>query len=478
MFARIGAIGAVVLAVACQVDSPPAAGGGLHLTSAASVRPDHIVVVVEENHSSAQIVGNLDEAPYFNGLVSQGALFTNSFGVEHPSQPNYLDLFSGSDQGVHDDNCPYSFSGPNLASALEAAGRSFVGYSEDLPAAGSTVCSSGSYKRKHNPWVDFGDVPAAANQPFAAFPTDFDSLPAVAWVVPNQDHDMHDGSVRAADDWLQTHIGAYVDWAASHNSLLIITWDEDDYSTDNRIATLFVGPMVEPMQAPERISHFEVLRTILDLCGVPAFNAAATASPIDDVWVDSGPTDYQRTVVFVHAVTEVGQDMFLRGGIDYDYARAALGRDCATHPRDCQIPIRHRNLRNPSTADLKDGDDALDWLGAEPDQDPGAIGSPMDWTTDQWPADWGPTRTVAVDGYGEEPLNQSGPHEWMLDVDMDCSKTVDGWFEIKSFIDGGPGWEPDVSQPGTPYPSHNHMARCGHINRFESGSDTAEIRPF
>src|SRR6476620_678971 len=72
-------------------------------------RPDHVVIVIEENHSFQEIY-NSASAPYINSLVPEGALFTQSYALEHPSQPNYLDLFSGSNQGVTDDGCPYSLS--------------------------------------------------------------------------------------------------------------------------------------------------------------------------------------------------------------------------------------------------------------------------------------------------------------------------------------------------------------------------------
>ena len=68
-------------------------------------RPDHVVVVVEENHSSTNILGNAN-APYINSLANENANFTQSFAVTHPSQPNYLALFSGSTQGVTNDSCP------------------------------------------------------------------------------------------------------------------------------------------------------------------------------------------------------------------------------------------------------------------------------------------------------------------------------------------------------------------------------------
>ncbi|HEX8217604.1 MAG TPA: alkaline phosphatase family protein, partial [Chloroflexia bacterium] len=90
--------------------------------------PDHVMIVVEENHSYAGIVGNPD-APYMNTLAQAGALFTDSHGVEHPSQPNYLDLFSGSNQAVTDNSCPHAFSTGNLALYLLDAGRTFTGYS-------------------------------------------------------------------------------------------------------------------------------------------------------------------------------------------------------------------------------------------------------------------------------------------------------------------------------------------------------------
>src|SRR6202011_5464957 len=103
----------------------------------------------------------------------EGALFTKSYAVTHPSQPNYLALFSGSTQGITDDSCPHTFSAQSLESELIKAGKSFVGYSEGLPSPGSKVCTSGTYARKHVPWTDFSKDRASDNQPFTSFPTDF-----------------------------------------------------------------------------------------------------------------------------------------------------------------------------------------------------------------------------------------------------------------------------------------------------------------
>ena len=74
---------------------PPAQAPALAPNIFGITPPDHVVIVIEENHSFSSIIGS-SQAPFINSLAQQGALFTQSFGVEHPSQPNYLDLFSGS----------------------------------------------------------------------------------------------------------------------------------------------------------------------------------------------------------------------------------------------------------------------------------------------------------------------------------------------------------------------------------------------
>lgn len=199
----------------------------------------------------------------------------------------------------------------------------------------------------------------------------------------------------------------------------------------------------------------------------------------DTVYLNqAGNSTWKRTIVFMYGQTTTGQDMFLRGGLDHAYANANLGRNCLASNFECAIPIRHLNLRNNTTAPWKANDNHLDWYGKEPAQSAAAVGTPADWTTNVWPADWGAKKTVAVNGYGEEPLNSWGQHYWMLDVEMDCSKTLNGWFEVKSFISGGPGYEPNLAQPGAPYVSGNHFGKCGEVNMFRRGSNVWEHYPL
>ena len=271
-------------------ESNPLAHSGYRAPGANGVpRPDHVVIVIEENHSYSEIIGS-SAAPYINSLAAQGALFTQSHATTHPSQPNYLHLFSGSNQGVTDDSCPHSFSTANLGQYLLDASLTFAGYSEDLPSVGSPVCTSGAYARKHAPWVNFTNIPTTTNLPFSYFPSDYTTLPIVSFVIPNLNNDMHDGTIQQGDTWLQQHLSGYVQWAMTHNSVLIITFDEDDSSQGNRIATIFVGQMVVPGQYSESINHFNLLRTLEDMYNLPYAGVSGNYQPITDVWIAGAPT--------------------------------------------------------------------------------------------------------------------------------------------------------------------------------------------
>lgn len=246
---------------------------------------DHIVIVIEENHSRQQIKGN-PSAPYMNSLMEQGANLTNYHAIEHPSQPNYLDFFSGANQGVTNDQMPWSkFSTPNLASELLKKNLTFAGYSEAMPSTGyNGVSADGGYARKHNPWVNFTNIPKSVNQPFENFPNDFKKLPTVSFVIPTLQHDMHDGTIEEADQWLKKQIDPYVKWAKQNNSLLIVTWDEDDNSHSNNVPAFFVGPMVMKGQYNENANHFNMLRTIEDIYGTGHAGESNNVNPITNIW--------------------------------------------------------------------------------------------------------------------------------------------------------------------------------------------------
>jgi hypothetical protein len=265
--------------------------------------PDHVVVVMMENYSYAAITTLFSSsASYINGLASDslGALFTNSYAITHPSQPNYIDLFSGNANNVTNDNVPspLPFVTPNLGAELIAAGKTFGAYSEDLPSVGFTGATSGQYASKHAPWTNWlgigvNGIPSTAHMPFSSFPSNFNNLPTVSFVIPNMDNDMHNGlwpatSISHGDSWLNTNLSAYINWAKTHNSLLILTWDEADPVVGvftNQITTIFIGQMVKHGEYNEAVDHYKVLRTIEDMYSLGHAGASSTYAPITDCWL-------------------------------------------------------------------------------------------------------------------------------------------------------------------------------------------------
>jgi acid phosphatase len=277
---------------------------------------DHVVIVVEENKDYEQIIDS-PAAPYINKtLRAEGANLTRMFAEEHHSQGNYFWLLSGSNQNVGFSNKIPStpFATSNLGEQLIAAGRSFKGYSQGLPAIGSTVARQGLYARKHVPWVSFSNipngttVPTSSNLRFQDFPSDFKDLPTVAFVIPDLVNDMHNGSIpgsiKTGDAWLRKNLDGYYQWAQKNNSLLILTFDENDDGTSgltnpaapvaakrNRVVTIFAGAQVRPGDYGEGkgVTHVNLLRTLESMYGLAKSGAqqplALKAGISDDVLI-------------------------------------------------------------------------------------------------------------------------------------------------------------------------------------------------
>src|ERR1700678_3255146 len=130
--------------------------------NAAAITTKYVQLVIFENESYDDVIGS-SQAPYITSLSNTWANMTQSFAITHPSEPNYLALFSGSTQGVTSDQCPVSFSVQSLGSELLKAKISFTGYAESMPSNGYTGCmavpdslpSGWLYMRKHVPWPGF-----------------------------------------------------------------------------------------------------------------------------------------------------------------------------------------------------------------------------------------------------------------------------------------------------------------------------------
>ncbi|MGH9089411.1 MAG: alkaline phosphatase family protein [Acidimicrobiales bacterium] len=191
------------------------------------------MVVMMENKSFGEVIGQASE-PFTNSLVQHYGLATRSYAFGHPSLPNYLDLVSGSSQGVGDDGPPasHSFPGvPTIATQLAAAGVSEKAYAEDLPADPSV--SEGDYAVKHFPWAYFPttSMPVA---PATSLRHDLDSphAPDFVWYTPNLVDDEHDGTVEQGDAFLSRLVPEVQATAWYRDGgQIVIEWDEADGGT-------------------------------------------------------------------------------------------------------------------------------------------------------------------------------------------------------------------------------------------------------
>ena len=259
---------------------------------------DHVFVVIEENHAYQQVVGSA-AAPYINELIATGALATNYHAVTHPSLPNYLALFGGSTFGVTSDCQPSArgchFGDVSLPDRLEAVGLSWRGYFDHMPAP-CTATDSGSYRVHHDPFLYFDRIAAQPDRcaahvvPLERLATDLDTAdttPNLAVIVPGNDHNMHDGSVRAADTWLRQTIAlilASPAWSGGR-AILILTFDEDDGSATNQVATVFYGSAARAgYRSSVTYTHYSLLRTLEDWMGVSPMTANDRAArPMSDL---------------------------------------------------------------------------------------------------------------------------------------------------------------------------------------------------
>lgn len=276
---------AALLLVAC----------GSHGTLQTPVPPSqptfsHVVLIVEENHSYSEVIGN-SSMPYLNSLASQYGLATQYFANAHPSIPNYFVLTTGMTETI-DDNFSGVVSDDNIVRKLVKAGKSWKAYQESIPSAGYLGSDTLPYVRHHNPFSYLSDVQQDPSQAanivnFSQFASDLanNALPQFSIISPNLNDDAHDGSLAEADSWLQSNIAPLLASSAFQASgLLIITFDEsEDADLDHgggHVATVIVSSKSKAgYQSQTVFQHQSTLRLVLEACGVDSFPGVAGTAP-------------------------------------------------------------------------------------------------------------------------------------------------------------------------------------------------------
>ncbi len=270
--------------------------GACSLPMFSAVPPsNHVVLLVEENHSYSSVINN-SAMPYFNSLAKSYSLLTNYYANTHPSIGNYLEMTTGQ---IITNNDSYSgtVNVDNLVRQLLLGGKTWKSYAEGLPYVGYTGGPTGYYVKRHNPFPYFTDVANSSVQkqnlvPFTQFSKDLanGSLPMFSFVVPNVIHDGHSAGLQAADAWLKTNIAPLLNNAQfKKDGILIIVFDEA-FDTDKthgggHVAAIVVGPGVKRgFRSTALFQHQSTLRTVLNALRANPSPGAAPSAPAFDVF--------------------------------------------------------------------------------------------------------------------------------------------------------------------------------------------------
>lgn len=248
-----------------------------------------VVVVVLENAGYDEAIAQ----PFLSKLASQGALLTDFHAVDHPSQPNYIAMIAGDTLGVDGDGV-VNLDARHLGDLLEAAGKTWKVYAQGYPGGCFLGAGRGAYARKHVPFLSFKNV---SRDPKRCANVGDDSgflaaaksggLPDFSFFVPDLDNDGHETGAAYADRWLASYFGPLLrDSAFTRDTLLAVTFDEDDMTGDNRIYTALYGASVAPSSGSNApLTHYSLLRTIEDALGLATLGKNdASAAPISGVW--------------------------------------------------------------------------------------------------------------------------------------------------------------------------------------------------
>jgi acid phosphatase len=285
------ASGAAPASASASASSDPNAVPAASSTATASGHnPIKALVIIEENRSERAA---LEQMPYLTDLANQFGRTTAYRAITHPSLPNYLAVAGGSTFGVSDDQSPSShpIDQVSVFDAVIASGSTAKTYAEAMPEP-CTLEPVGRYAVKHNPWPYFSsgtsrdncerfDVPAG-DPGNGALRDDVNAgaLPTVGLLIPDMCNDGHDCPLSTADEWLRQWLPVIMngpDYRAG-DLAVVVTFDEDDHTSDNVILTAVIAPTVSQVVAGAPLTHYSLSRYLAELGGASPLGEAATAT--------------------------------------------------------------------------------------------------------------------------------------------------------------------------------------------------------
>jgi hypothetical protein len=274
---------------ACGTPSalPPRADGGRPFP-----RPARAAVFVLENRSYEQVIGSAN-APYINGLARRNALATRYYAIAHPSLPNYIALTGGSVFGIKHNCSVCEVDGRNIVGQLDATGRTWKAYFEDLDSNARPGPVTKQYDPHYNPFVYYETVRGVDSGRdrvvgFDALRSDLESgrVADFVWIAPGVRHDGHNHPLRAADRYASRLVPQVLQ-ALGPGGVLYLTWDEGSRQDrrgvhgpgGGRIALVAAGGAARRhARTAVRADHYALLRTLEAGFGLRALGKAGASS--------------------------------------------------------------------------------------------------------------------------------------------------------------------------------------------------------
>ena len=249
------------------------------IAAAPAAEQRHVFLIVMENKSPQQAL----QGSFTASLAAKYRVAGNYTAISHPSLPNYLAMTSGQTYGIQDDNY-YVLPRGGIGDQLTAARVSWRAYMEGMSRG--CLDSPSPYALRHNPFAYYGGACPNNVVPFTSLAADLNApnAPRFSWISPDVCHDQHSCNVAVGDDWLRQTVGMITQSKAwTSNGLLIVTWDEDDSSGNNRVLTLFISPNQSHRVSNQPYTHYSLLATIENVLGVGRLGEAAGAKVMSDL---------------------------------------------------------------------------------------------------------------------------------------------------------------------------------------------------
>jgi hypothetical protein len=272
---------AFVAVLAVGVLVAPGAHSSSYATTAYMPKVGHVFVINIENKGYNTTWGSGSAAPYLSQtLRAKGVLLNSYYGTAHNSEPNYIAEVSGqapnpqmqADCQIYSNfvqvgtvapgqavgtGCVFPATTPSLMSQMDAAGRTWRGYMDDMatpclhPALNAqdgtqTATASNEYATRHDPFMYFHSVIDNASYcarhvvPLTHLDSDLklvSTTPNLTFITPDLCNDGHDapcangqpGGLKSVDAWMRVEVPKILNSPAfQKDGMLVITADESD----------------------------------------------------------------------------------------------------------------------------------------------------------------------------------------------------------------------------------------------------------